>query len=161
MCVHFISLTSQFPQAEVGSHQPWGAPPGLLQLWAGPRGGLGFEGTQGFRDVPAWCVWLGQVARVGVAAQERHLLLSSAVVSGVGERSPCVPRPAFWRGALWGGNQHQARRQILPLGGVVGVCPLPRSAGQLRVSFAGGVQSPKCSLPSASSSRCARSRKIS
>lgn len=179
VCISFLSHP-KFPQAEVGSHQPWGAPSrpaaavGRTPEWAG------VEGTQGFRDVPAWCVWLGQVTRVGVGALCREVerdtpgLLPGSVFSrGWREGRPPRRRQELPRcqgllsgeGSLGEGTSIRPGRQILPLGGSRAGLPLAQiPAGQPRgsePSGGGGVQSPKCSLPSASSARCANSRKTS
>lgn len=162
MCVHFVSLTSQFPQAEVGSHQPWGAPSrpaapvGRTPEWAG------VEGTQGFRDVPAWCVWLGQVARVGVAAlrreEERETHPAPVRCCGLWgwrEGRPAVPRPAFWRGLPGGGNQHQAREaNSAPGRGSCGSAPCPDLCWSAESELWGGWgafnhQSAHCPAPAA------------
>lgn len=130
-----------------------GKPPGLGRWGGGPSRPAaavgrtpewaGVEGTQGFQDVPAWCVWLGQVARVGVAALhgevegETHprscLVLWS---QGVGERVTLRCQGLLsGDGSLREGTSIRPGRQILPLGGGRAGLPLAQiSAGQPRES---------------------------
>lgn len=145
MCISFLSHPSSHRQRWEATN-PGGLPPGLLHLWAGPRSGLGLKaprgsgmcqpGVSGLAKSPEWG-WLPCAGR----KRERHtLLLSGAVVSGVGERVALQCQGLLsGEGSLGEGTSIRPGRQILPLGGGRAGLPLAQiSAGQLRVSFGRG-----------------------